>query len=185
MRIERYEFTEENRHKPGFYRLIMEGRNIRYDRGKAIMVSYRHEDSRHMTERVAEKLASAFGAGNLFKDVDSIRPAAKWLQAIENAICHSAVVLVVIGSKWLEVADQDGTRRLDQAGDVVRLEVELALELGIPVVPLFVDGAGPPAREKLPASIRELVDCQGISIEGDPRFLADVDRLVRKVRELI
>jgi hypothetical protein len=55
-----------------------------------------------------------------------------------------AVPVALIGRQWLTLADQEGQRRLDNAGDYVRFEVHRALERGVRVIPVLVDGAKPP-----------------------------------------
>lgn len=73
-------------------------------------------------------------------DVDSIEPGQNFVEAIQQAVGACEVMLVLIGRHWLVATDQDGRRRLDNAGDLVRLEVRAALDRGIRVIPVLVDG---------------------------------------------
>jgi hypothetical protein len=89
------------------------------------------------------------------------------------------VVLVLIGRDWLvPAAGGGGERRIDQPGDVVRIEVEEALARELRVIPVTVRGAAMPAREMLPPSISMLADRNGIAVRPDPDFHRDMDRLI-------
>jgi hypothetical protein len=52
------------------------------------------------------------------------------------------VLLALIGLKWLDARDENGThRRLDDPDDFVRIEIVTALQRNIPVIPILLDGA--------------------------------------------
>jgi hypothetical protein len=59
-------------------------------------------------------------------------------------------MLVVIGTHWLSITDDNGRRRLDDSEDFVRREIEAALQSGIRVIPVLVDGATMPPSDQLP-----------------------------------
>ena len=83
----------------------------------------------------------------------------------------------VIGKAWLPP-------RLQNPDDFVRLEIESALKRGIPVVPVFLEGVtGPPARDQLPESLQPLIRRNGTQVGHDPRFHADMGRLVKGLRD--
>jgi hypothetical protein len=50
-------------------------------------------------------------------------------------------MLVLIGNTWSSALDRTGKRRLDMPKDWVRQEIETALELDIPIIPVCVQGA--------------------------------------------
>ena len=70
--------------------------------------------------------------------------------------CHAQ--LIIIGPTWLDtLAPTDNTRRLDDANDAVRIEVETGLNCkDILLIPVLVRGANMPAPDQLPESIRDL-----------------------------
>ena len=43
----------------------------------------------------------------------------------------------VIGQEWLQAPDVSGARRSDDPSDIARLEVAMALERGIPMIPVL------------------------------------------------
>ena len=79
---------------------------------------------------------------------------------IAQALDASRVVIVLIGPQWLE-KDAAGRPRLQDAGDLVRQEVERALVSGVAIVPVFVGGGRMPAARDLPQSLESLTKLQG------------------------
>ena len=77
--------------------------------------------------------------------MDSIEPGDDFAEVITEAVKSCAVLLVVIGARWLAAAGQDG-RRLDDPGDFVRLEIEAALARGVRVIPFSWTARECPAR---------------------------------------
>ena len=65
-------------------------------------------------------------------------------------------MLALIGSRWLTVTGADGQRRRDDPDDYVAMELRLALESGLPVIPVLVHGARMPPADQLPEAIRAL-----------------------------
>jgi len=90
-------------------------------------------------------------------------------------------VLVIIGPGWVEAADPAGNRRLDHEGDYVRREVAAALAGETLVIPVLVDGAKMPPRDRLPPDLRPLGARNAVEIRPD-NFEGDCDRLLRAIR---
>jgi len=140
-----------------------------------LFISYRREDSAGFAGRLTDALEQRLGAGSVFRDVDDIRPGEDFEAVIERGLRQVQAVLVVIGPGWLEAA-ADGRRRLDQADDFVRREVESALGSGKPVVPILVGGASMPDAAALPPALRGLANRQAL-VMGDASWAADLARL--------
>jgi TIR domain len=119
-----------------------------------IFISYRRQETRHLAGRLYDRLADRFGEDRIFMDVDSIEPGVDFSDAIQQAIGSSDVLLALIGPDWLTATDQDGRRRLDDPDDIVRLEVEAALECGVRVIPVLAEGATMP-RGRVSASVEK------------------------------
>ena len=146
-----------------------------------IFVSYRRADSADATGRICDRLRARFGETHVFTDAHSIGVGADFPAVIESAIAQADFVVVVIGPGWIDARDRAGKRRLDDAGDFVRLEVEAALSQEKRIIPLYVGGAAPPDGDELPESLRELADINGIPVRPDPDFANDIDRLIRAI----
>ncbi|HTX45499.1 MAG TPA: TIR domain-containing protein [Solirubrobacteraceae bacterium] len=87
---------------------------------------------------------------SFFIDQLTIPPGAEWERYISDHLTSSWVMLLVISPGWNEGA------RLDDPGNFVRREIELAREHTVPVIPVLLDGAVLPAASELPESLRWL-----------------------------
>jgi hypothetical protein len=148
-----------------------------------IFISYRRTDAASAAGWLYDRLAGRF-AGQLFKDVDSIRPGDDFVAEINRAVASCAVLLAVIGPRWLMAADARGQRRLDDPKDFVRLEIEAALSRAVRVVPVLVDGAGMPDGDDLPPSLRDLARRHAVTLSPD-RFGADTAGLVKALEAFL
>jgi hypothetical protein len=141
-----------------------------------IFLSYRRQDSQSATGRLADDLEARFGDERVFRDRE-IAAGDDFVEAIRRSVESSTVVLVVVGPHWLGAADPQGRRRLDDPGDFVRLEIELALAAGVAVVPVLVEGAKMPSEGELPTSIAAFARCQAVEL-SDQRWRFDVEALI-------
>ncbi|HLW68491.1 MAG TPA: DUF6142 family protein [Gemmataceae bacterium] len=144
-----------------------------------IFISYRREDSKSITGQIYDRLVAHFGAKSVFKDVDSIPLGVDFRRALQRAVGQCAIVVVVIGDSWLQCKDDFGRRRLDQADDFVRLEIETALQRNIPVIPLLVGHAPIPNAMQLPKSLQDLSFRNGLQIRSTTDFDEDIRQLIR------
>jgi hypothetical protein len=144
---------------------------------RSIFISYRRQDSADVTGRIYDRLLQRFERGQVFKDVDSIPLGVDFRKHLSDAVGRCDALLVVIGPQWLTATGTSG-RRLDDAQDFVRIEIEAALSRDIPVIPLLVGGANLPAAHELPASLSAISYRNGIAIRSDPDFHRDIDRLL-------
>ena len=142
-----------------------------------IFVSYRRQDSADVTGRIYDRLVQRFEKEQIFKDVDSIPLGVDFREHLGRVVGQCDVLLAVVGNEWL-AADSSGRRRIDDAKDFVRIEIESALERKIPVIPVLVRGATMPSETDLPASLLPLSYRHGIAVRPDPDFHRDMDRLI-------
>lgn len=140
-----------------------------------VFISYRRDDSAGFAGRLSDALEHRLGADSVFRDVDDIAAGADFGAAIEHSLRQVQAVLVVIGPHWIGASDARG-RRLEQAGDYVRREVELALAAGKPVIPVLVGGAPMPAAAALPPSMHGLAKRNALTL-GDASWASDLARL--------
>jgi len=85
-------------------------------------------------------------------------------------------VLVLIGPHWLDLRDEDGTRRLADPHDLVAAEVSLALTRPKVVIPVLLGGITMPTAKALPKKLRPLARRNAFEL-SDSRWAHDRDRL--------
>lgn len=142
-----------------------------------VFVSYRRADADSDAGRIADRLVQAFGEDNVFHDHEALKAGIPWQEQIDEALSRTDVTLVVIGPGWLTQALPDGSRRLDDAEDMVAYEIARSIERRIRIVPLLVRDATLPSAAQLPERLNALPTYQGCKVRNDS-FAADVDRLV-------
>lgn len=143
----------------------------------SIFISYRRQDSADVTGRIYDRLVQRFDRKQIFKDVDSIPLGVDFRAHLGDVVGRCDLLLAIIGPQWLASVGPNG-RRLDDASDFVRIEIEAALARNIPVVPILVGGADLPAERELPPSLAALTFRNGIAVRADPDFHRDMDRLI-------
>jgi len=121
-----------------------------------IFISYRRQDTAASAAHLHASLARRFGTEKVFRDVVTIAPGKDFTAEIERAIAGTSVFIALIGRRWLTIKGRDGRRRLDDANDFVRIEVEAGLRHAPAVIPVLVDGAEMPTRDALPEPIADL-----------------------------
>src|SRR6478672_7564491 len=141
-----------------------------------VFISYRHEETAWQACWLFSRLADRF-RGQIFKDIDSIQLGDDFVEAITTAVGSCDVLLALIGERWLTITDEQGTARLDDPDDFVRLEIEAALTRNVRVIPILVEGARMPRADELPASLARLARRQALEL-SPARFDADIRRLL-------
>lgn len=149
-----------------------------------IFISYRREDSRSAAGRLTDFLERDFGTEEIFRDVETLEPGVDFEVAIRKALARCKLVLVLIGPRWLSVTDAQQRRRLDKEDDWVRLEIQIALQRNIPVIPVLVDGATPPDAQDLPDALRPLARREAQELT-DKRWDYDVGQLAAVIERIL
>lgn len=141
-----------------------------------VFVNYRRKDAPGSAGRLTDDLADRFGEHAVFRDVQ-MRPGIDFVDEITRAAGSCHVLLAVIGPRWATVAGPDGTPRLQDPGDFVRLEIETALaRADVVVIPVLVEDAVMPSAAELPPSLKELARLNASRL-SDASWDYDVARL--------
>jgi TIR domain len=146
-----------------------------------IFICYRRDDSASSAGRVKDRLEQEFGPDLVFMDVDAIPFGVDFVKVLRAEVAKCDVLITVIGPSWLIIRDEKGNPRLDDANDFVRIEIAAALQRGIPVIPLLVDGAKVPKANQLPSDIERLAFRHGLEVRHSS-FRSDMDRLIRGLK---
>lgn len=145
-----------------------------------IFISYRREDSQHAVDRLQEAMRPYLKnpQRDLFIDVDNIPIGVDFEAHLQSKVSQCDAVLAVIGPGWLNVRNEAGEPRLQQAEDFVRTELETALNRGIPVVPVLLDGTVMPRPDQLPDGLKALAKRNGAQLDRKS-FRSDVDHIMK------
>lgn len=149
-----------------------------------VFISYRRQDSAGHAGRLFDRLLARFGPDRVFMDVAGIEAGTDFVEAIEQAVGSCDVLLAVIGKEWLDSRHKDGSRRLDDPHDFVRLEIGAALKRKVRVVPLLVEGGAMPSAEDLPEELKSLARRQAVELR-DNRWDADVQDLASTLSKIV
>jgi TIR domain len=145
-----------------------------------VFVTYRREDSAAYAGRLHDSLIDEFGDDHVFQDVSAIDPGEDFEVAIDSALDDADAALVVIGPRWL-APGAEGTPRLHDPDDYVRIEISKALARDIPVVPILVGGSTLPTAAELPDDLAPLTRRQAVQLR-DTTWRDDVAGLIRRLR---
>ena len=149
-----------------------------------IIISYRRADSAATAGRIFDRLTSHYGDDAVFMDVDKIPFGTDFRQHIRKVLADSDVLLAVIGPSWLGKAS-DGTSRIKDEADPVRVEIETALRQKTRIIPVLVDGADMPSIADLPDALRDFAYLNAAPIDVGRDFRAHMERLIRSIDEML
>ena len=121
---------------------------------RGIFLSYRREDAGPYARLLQFQFRERIPEARVFMDLDSIEPGLDFAEVIREAVYSCTVLVALIGRQWVTLNDEEGRRRLDNPDDYVRFEVQAALEHGVRVIPVLVDGARPLRQQQLPSGLR-------------------------------
>jgi hypothetical protein len=146
---------------------------------REIFISYRRDETAGYAGRIFDYLKADFGQDRVFLDVDDIVPGQMFADVIQERIGGCAVVIVVIGKRWLE------TLRSRAGGDTdyVSTEVLAALKSSAVVIPVLVGGAAMPKAVDLPGDLAGLAGREALEIH-DTTFAEDVACLVNAIKKV-
>jgi hypothetical protein len=148
-----------------------------------VFINYRREDASGHAAHLYETLVEELGDARVFMDVETMEPGVDFAEAIDRAVSDCDVLIALIGRYWLASPDTKGRRRLDNPNDYVRLEIEAALQHGVRVIPVLVDGATMPEPEELPGLLSDLSRRQALEITPG-RWAFDAGRLLAVLKRL-
>jgi hypothetical protein len=144
-----------------------------------VFVSYRWSDSPSAARQLADALKGRFGEENVFFDTKDLRLGGAWRRDIERRIADADIVVAVIGPRWMDIADERGRRRVlwPEEEDVLRTEVETALRDRRLLVPVLVDDAVMPSRDRLPRPLKPLAGLEAATLRHGS-WTQDVEALL-------
>ena len=107
---------------------------------------------------------------------------------IKDSIDESAVVLAIVGPGWVNPVwtKRPGLFTFRRAAeDFVAVELDLATQQNVPILPILIDSTAMPAANVLPAAIKTTFPfLNGSAVRAGRDFRADMDRVVAAIRPL-
>jgi hypothetical protein len=148
-----------------------------------IVISYRRQDSEAITGRIFDRLTANYGKDAIFRDIDNIPAGSDFRQHFDAVLRNSNLLIVIVGPRWL--GHRAGHARIEDETDPVRIEIETALDIGIPVVPILVGNARMPPAARLPERIREFAFRNALKVDSGQDFEFHIARLVKSMDALL
>jgi uncharacterized membrane protein YhaH (DUF805 family) len=146
-----------------------------------VFINYRRGAGQASAGRLYDRLNHHFKSNEVFMDVARIPPGEDFAKVLIKQVAECEAFIIVIGPGWLEFMNEHRTRRAEDPGDWVRLEIEAALNRKILIVPVLVDGAGMPGADDLPESIKALARRHAMTL-AYYRFNSDADELAQSLK---
>jgi hypothetical protein len=150
-----------------------------------VFISYRRQDQVPLAQFIHSRLATELNVDEVFLDQRTLKAGEAFFEKIERAIEHAVVFIALIGTQWNPPLPTGG-RRLDQADDAVRRELEYWFKYASAdpakrlLIPALFDRAVMPRAEDLPATVRPLTDIQAFFL-ADANYPQSVSELAEKV----
>ena len=150
-----------------------------------IFISHRRSDANWAGILLESQISQKFPGARVFFDLKSLKAGETWPEGIGDNLQRCHVLIAVIGRTWMTTVDDFDRRRIDDEDDWVRKEISTALERGIPVVPILLDGADMPGgkdRRALPKCLQGIPDQQGRKLRMAD-YMQDLDRIERELAD--
>jgi uncharacterized integral membrane protein len=144
-----------------------------------VAISYRRTDSA-MAGRISDQLKAHYGKDAVFIDIENIPFGIDFRAHIRSVLLQTDVVVALIGANWLG-RNADGSARIDEEADPVRVEIETALERKLPIIPVLIDGAKMPTSSELPASFDNFAYLNAAEVSSGHFFSVHVQHLVAAI----
>jgi len=129
-------------------------------------------------------LVANYGPDAVFMDIDNIPFGLDFRTHIQDVLRGADALIAIIGPNWLGDAS-DGTRRIAQADDPVRAEIESAMMNAVPIIPVLLVGAKMPAASDLPPSIASLGFLNAATLDVGRDFHAHMARVIRATDDVL
>jgi serine/threonine protein kinase len=154
---------------------------------RKIFISYRRTDTDHIAGRIHDRLSARYTKDRVFFDVDTIPLGADFLSHVKSSLGMSAIVIAIVGPGWFGKGKWEGLlgNIFGQRKDYVQIELEVASELNIPIVPVLVNGATAATLSTAPASLVAMQYLNAATVRPGRDFHRDMDMLEMEIDGLL
>ena len=149
-----------------------------------IFISYRRSECQQEVVLLYKHLETIFGADSVFLDIDGIPPGEDFSEVLAQKINRCSIFLSLIGGDWHLLRDSNGRARINSRNDYVKKEIKMALDSGVKIIPVLLNGASMPDEKSLPKDIRGLSKKQAVQINTRSvhEFNNSVEILVSQIK---
>jgi TIR domain len=148
-----------------------------------ITISYRRTDSA-IVGRIFDHLTSHYGKDAVFMDIDNVPFGIDFRSHTRDALLESGMLIAVVGPNWIGERP-DGTVRIQDEADPVRVEIETAIANRTPIIPVLVDGAIMPRGDDLPSTLGNFAYLNAAHVASGRDFRAHVERLIGAIDQTL
>ncbi|MER9685009.1 toll/interleukin-1 receptor domain-containing protein [Mesorhizobium sp. M0139] len=138
-----------------------------------VFINYRRQTDSGVAGRVYDNLNRALPDASIFMDVDKLNPGDDFEVALARSLASCKIMLAIVGPQWAALTDEQGQVRLESPDDFVRKEIRTALQAGVRVIPVLVNGASMPKKSALPPDLQDLAKRQAMEVRHE-RFNDDM-----------
>jgi hypothetical protein len=141
-----------------------------------IFLSFRRHDAHDYALRLYEALSDRLSGELIF---DFYFDPVAWVGELIDTVRRSALVLVLIGPKWLDVLTERRAHG-ESFSDAVHVELLAAFKHKVPLLVVLVEGTSAPAPTSLPPDLWQLVDAPTVRVRGSC-WQPDLDAIVEAI----
>ncbi len=146
--------------------------NARQELQHSIFLSYKRRVDSAIAGRILEELTRHFPDSSIFVDVVSIDAGEDFRDVIRSTLNKTDVVVAIIGREWIPVSKW------------IQFELETALALGIPIIPIVVGAAKMPAADDLPIEIKDVAYKNALSLDELRGFRPNMQELIDRLKRM-
>jgi len=151
---------------------------------QGIFLSYRSEDAAPYARLLQYELRERIPDTRIFMDLDSIEPGLDFAEVIREAVEGCTIFVALSGvsgppSPMMRAACGSMTRTITCAS-----RSQTALDQGVRVIPVLVDGAKPLRQQQLPAELSKLARLNAIELSYS-RYAYDADVLLSHMQRVL
>lgn len=126
-----------------------------------VFINYRTHDAEETATTLELYLVDRFGRDRVFRDSRSIEAGTTFPEVLREGAHQCRIMIPVIGPRWLTAGATEGRRQpMARPSNWTRKELLIALERGIPIIPVLVGEARRLRAEDLPPALARLARYQ-------------------------
>jgi len=151
--------------------------------GTDVFISYRRsaeKEDKLEVDRLKSELQCGLKDKSVYLDVHEPATGESIKENISKKMGSAQVLIIVIDRQWI-----DSIPRLWNDEDLVRFEIESALEHDIYILPIVLSGGQLPSREDLPKSLKKILDRQATIVPMYATYEDAIEEFIRVIEKAL